>query len=94
MTDEQYEEGLGVETPHGLVVPGEQADRRVGERESEGVRLLAMDMSVGARVVLQMAQPFQRRPVNRRQSLPLNQSSRWVRSLAASCSATDVTCKS
>jgi hypothetical protein len=66
------EEGLGVETAHGLAVPGEQADRRVGERESEGVRLLAMDMDVGARVSLQMAQPFQRRPVVRRQSLPLN----------------------
>jgi hypothetical protein len=66
----------GVETAHGLAVPEEQADRRVGERESDGVRLLAMDMSVGARVPLQMAQPFQRRPVVRRQSLPLNQSSR------------------
>ncbi|MER6176487.1 hypothetical protein [Streptosporangium sp. NPDC001681] len=66
----------GVETARGLAVPGEQADRRVGERESEGVRLLAMDMSVGAHVPLQMAQPFQRRSVVRRQSLPLNQSSR------------------
>lgn len=53
-----------------------------------------MDMGVGARVPLQMARPFQRRPVARRQSLPLNQPNRWVRSLAASCGTTDVTRKS
>ncbi|GGQ32081.1 hypothetical protein [Streptosporangium pseudovulgare] len=71
-----------------------KADRRVDERESEGVRPSAMDMSVGVRVPPQMARPFRRRPVVRRQSLPLNRSSRQARSLAASHGATDVTWKS
>jgi hypothetical protein len=46
-----------------VAVPGEQADRRLPQRESRNVGLLAVDVGVGALILLKVAQPVQCRPI-------------------------------